>query len=135
MSRYKAVIFDYHGVLLKHFRLQTGVYDFAQQLREEGFRVAALSNLFTPIAVVVKRLKHLDSFEPQIISCDVGVAKPNPVIYTMMLDKLELSPKECVYVDNRQRNLVPAAAMGMGVVLARNTPQIIKDVRALLNAD
>ncbi|MCW1908445.1 MAG: HAD-IA family hydrolase [Candidatus Saccharibacteria bacterium] len=133
MSHYKAVIFDYHGVLLKRFRLQTGVYSFAQELHEDGYQVAVLSNLITPIAFVVKRLKHLDSFETRIISCDVGMAKPNPLIYKLMLERLSLRPEECIFVDNRPRNLAPAAAMGMGIVHAKNTQQIIHDVRELLN--
>jgi HAD superfamily hydrolase (TIGR01509 family) len=133
MGRYKAVVFDYHGVLLKHFRLQTDVFEFAQQLKEEGFKVAALSNLISPVAFFVKRFRHLESFETWIISCDVGVAKPNPLIYRLMLNKLKIKPEECIFIDNRRRNLKPAAAMGMGVVQARNAQQIIREVRSLLD--
>ncbi len=55
-------------------------------------------------------------FDHVIESSKAGVSKPDPRIYTMMLDALDITPGEAIYVDDLGVNLKPAVAMGMDVV-------------------
>ena len=43
--------------------------------------------------------------------------KPSPEIYRFMLNKLQLPANECVFIDDRRRNLAPAAELGIETIL------------------
>lgn len=55
-------------------------------------------------------------FHHVIESAKAGVRKPEPRIYRMMCEALDVAPEEAVFVDDLGVNLKPAKAMGMGVV-------------------
>lgn len=55
-------------------------------------------------------------FDHVIESSKAGVSKPDPRIYQMMLQELDVNPEEAIYVDDLGVNLKPAVAMGMDVV-------------------
>jgi putative hydrolase of the HAD superfamily len=42
-----------------------------------------------------------------------GVRKPEPKIYELLCERLQVSPKNIVFLDDIGANLKPAAAMGM----------------------
>lgn len=108
------------------------MYALAAELRQQGIVTAVLSNQYRPILAVVRHLKHLDSFDPVVISCEVGTAKPKPLIYQLMLERLQLSPDKCIFIDNRRRNVWAAKALGLHTILARSAPQTIHDVLQLV---
>lgn len=130
----KAVIFDYSGVLFKKLQLQSELFDYARELTEQGYQTAVLSNLIRPAAWLVKWRGDLASFQTVVISSDVRLAKPNPRIYQLMLERLGVEPWESVFVDNRLRNLAPAKTLGIHVIHARYPRQIIQDIQSLLEA-
>ena len=51
-----------------------------------------------------------------VISGDVGVRKPSDEIYKILLSKADANPEDCVFVDDRDKNLIPAQNLGMKVV-------------------
>ncbi len=57
-------------------------------------------------------------FERIIDVRDFGYhSKPNPEAYQRILDILDARPSECIMVEDAARNLAPAKALGMAVVL------------------
>ena len=55
-----------------------------------------------------------------ILSCEVGLRKPDPRIYEMVCDRLTVLPDRCLYVgDGGSMELTGASASGMDVVLIR----------------
>ena len=55
-------------------------------------------------------------FDEIIVSGDVGLRKPNKKIYTLLLDRLNISPEKCVFVDDKLRNLQPASELGIRTI-------------------
>lgn len=55
-------------------------------------------------------------FDHVIESSKVGVRKPEPRIYAMMLEALALPARACVFLDDLGVNLKPAQAMGMTTI-------------------
>ena len=74
----------------------------------------------------------MSRFEHVIESALVGIRKPQPEIYHMACDKLEMQPAQCVFLDDLGINLKPARAMGMGTVKVVSAAQAIADLSALL---
>lgn len=129
----KAVIFDYGGVINRHLRLQPQILNLAKELRQQQVITAVLSNMIAPIAWYVKRRGGIQDFAPVVISSDVGYSKPNPKIYRLIIDKLGVRPEECIFIDNRKRNIIPAQSLGLKVVLARKPEQVVADVKNMLH--
>lgn len=58
----------------------------------------------------------MDRFHHVVESSKVGCRKPEPRFYEIACEALEVSPHECVFLDDLGINLKPAAAMGMRTI-------------------
>jgi putative hydrolase of the HAD superfamily len=69
-------------------------------------------------------------FDHVIESAKIGLRKPDPRIYQMMVDKLDVDPKACVYLDDLGVNLKPAREIGMTTIKVLNAAQAIAELEA-----
>lgn len=69
-------------------------------------------------------------FDHVIESAKIGLRKPDPRIYQMMVEALGVDPKKCVYLDDLGVNLKPAREMGMTTIKVIDAPQAIRDLQA-----
>ena len=67
-------------------------------------------------------------FDHVIESAKLGLRKPDPRIYKMMVEALAVDPKHCVYLDDLGVNLKPAREMGMNTIKVVNAPQAIAEL-------
>ena len=58
-------------------------------------------------------------FDDIVCSAEVGMAKPEPGIYTLAAERLGLPPGQCVFVDDLDTNVEAARGVGMQAVLFR----------------
>jgi putative hydrolase of the HAD superfamily len=69
-------------------------------------------------------------FDHVIESAKIGLRKPDPRIYKMMVDALGVDPKKCVYLDDLGVNLKPARDMGMTTIKVVSAGQAIAELEA-----
>ena len=69
-------------------------------------------------------------FDHIIESAIIGLRKPDPQIYHMMVDALAVDPKHCVYLDDLGVNLKPAREMGMTTIKVRDAAQAVTELEA-----
>ena len=69
-------------------------------------------------------------FDHVIESAKIGLRKPDPRIYRMMVEALGVDPRACVYLDDLGVNLKPAREMGMTTIKVVNAPQAIAELEA-----
>ena len=74
----------------------------------------------------------MDRFDEVVESSVVGVRKPEVEFYEIACAKLDVSPSDCVFLDDLGINLKPAAAMGMTTIKVVTPDQAIADLRAAL---
>lgn len=67
-------------------------------------------------------------FDHVIESSKAGVRKPDPRIYRMMCEALEVAPAACVYLDDLGINLKPAREMGMTTIKVLSEDQLLADL-------
>ena len=67
-------------------------------------------------------------FDAVIESSKAGVRKPDPRIYQMMCELLEVAPAACVYLDDLGVNCKPAAALGMTAIKVVSEAQALADL-------
>ena len=70
-------------------------------------------------------------FDHVIESAKIGLRKPDPRIYEMMVEALKVNPKNCVYLDDLGINLKPARAMGMTTIKVTSGAQAIAELEAV----
>ena len=109
------------------------MFELAKDLKAKGYTVALLSNMYKPIAWVTKRLPTTRLFSPLVISADVGVSKPKPEIYKIMLERLALPAEVCLFIDDRPENIAAAAAQNFQVRLVLKPDTTAQELRVLLN--
>lgn len=99
-------------------------YEFAPAVKKHC-RLALLSNDISEWSRYVRdKFKINGYFDVITVSGDVKVGKPDPAIFRLTLDKLDLPAADCIYVDDRRSNLTTALSLGMDAVLfnRRNVP-------------
>ena len=69
-------------------------------------------------------------FDHVIESAKIGLRKPDPKIYRMMIEALDVDPKNCIYLDDLGVNLKPAREMGMTTIKVLSGDQAIADLEA-----
>ncbi len=103
----------------------------ARRLRQY-YHLVLLSNASPFLAGGLLRDAHLsDLFDYTVISANAGVRKPEPIAFWHVCHLLEVSPQQCVLIDDKQRNTEAAAAMGMNVVVHVNALQTERALRRL----
>jgi putative hydrolase of the HAD superfamily len=69
-------------------------------------------------------------FDHVIESAKIGLRKPDPKIYRMMVDALTVDPKRCIYLDDLGVNLKPAREMGMTTIKVVSAEQALAELEA-----
>ncbi|KAJ2452420.1 hypothetical protein EV183_002935 [Coemansia sp. RSA 2336] len=92
----------------------SNVVELIHVLRRRGYRVAALTNNFQNDANAVQEIVQL--FDEFVESCKVGWRKPDPRFYMHACNLLQVSPRECLFLDDIPKNLKAARQLGMSVV-------------------
>jgi putative hydrolase of the HAD superfamily len=108
---------------------------WARQLKAAGIRTAILSNMGDAIARNIQQnLPWVHEFDHQIWSYTLKTGKPAPEIYLHTLSLLGTKPQETLFIDDRQRNLDGAKAVGMETYLFRGVEQLRLDLTEDLQA-
>lgn len=92
----------------------------------KGAGMAGTAEKAAAIAAIMAR------FDNVIESSKIGIRKPDPRIYAMMCEALDVEPAACIYLDDLGINCKPAAAMGMAAIKVTSGEQAIKDLGTLL---
>ncbi|MGJ4946039.1 HAD-IA family hydrolase [Bradyrhizobium sp. HKCCYLS1011] len=69
-------------------------------------------------------------FDHVIESAKIGLRKPDPRIYEMMVETLGVDAKACVYLDDLGVNLKPARELGMTTIKVVSAAQAIVELEA-----
>ena len=73
-----------------------------------------------------------DAFDALVISAEEKMMKPDPRIYQLALDRLDVRADEAIFLDDVQVNIEACNALGMHGVHFTSSEQAQRDIRALL---
>ncbi|GAA4981420.1 HAD-IA family hydrolase [Kitasatospora paranensis] len=109
------------------------VIEVARRARAAGVRTAVLSNSlgrepYDPYA----GFDLAGSFDEVVLSAEVGLRKPDPAIFRLVLDRLGVSAEECLFVDDSEQNLATAAELGITPLLGLDEKVVASQLRELL---
>jgi putative hydrolase of the HAD superfamily len=108
------------------FSINIEVVDIIIRLKQEGYRLLMLSNMnwegkkrMFGSARVAQERDWIAAFDEILLSCDLGLVKPEPEIYSVCLEKARAEPGRCLFIDDMPGNIVAAQAAGMKTILFR----------------
>jgi putative hydrolase of the HAD superfamily len=107
----------YHKIYKQKYTKNVGLFKLVKQLKKQGYKIAILSDQWHLSKDALMPEKDIKIFDTVVVSCDVGIRKPNIPIYQMTLDKLGLKPEEVIFIDNQAWNIIPAHKLGMNTIL------------------
>ncbi len=109
---------EYWEEVQRHaIRSTPGMVDLVEDLRAKGYRVAMLSNTTGRRAEFIRRQGLYSHFDPVLLSCEIGVKKPDRAAYERLLHELEASAYECLFIDDKPENIEAARCLGIdGIV-------------------
>jgi 2-haloacid dehalogenase len=94
-----------------------GTVDILASLREQGYTLAVLSNWSSEThARVYKQFEFLHWFDEVIISAEVGLIKPDPAIFDLLLGRLGRQAGECIFIDDTRTNVQAAQLHGLQAI-------------------
>lgn len=105
--------------------------DYVRRLKKH-VRVTALTNNWSFVHDHIKQREIDDLFDVIVNSADVGVRKPDPRIYQIMLHRLNANPNEVVFIDDTLENIEAAQALGIPCIHFESTGQVIAELNQLL---
>ena len=89
------------------------IYGKMMKLKEKGYRIYLLSNysedLFRQHTQGREFMKALDG---AVVSYQVKMIKPDEGIYRALLEKYDLDPEECFFMDDRAENIEAGKRLG-----------------------
>jgi putative hydrolase of the HAD superfamily len=117
-------------ILYKGYRTTAGMPQLARKLGK-NYRVVIFSG------ITKERFSHLNSryrlndvFDDFLLSFSVKRRKSEggDVFFRMLLTKIKCRPDECIYVDDRMRNIVRGKALGLDSILFKNATQLKREL-------
>ena len=109
-----------------------GTVEILAGLKAAGVPCYALSNM-EPDAFAIRydRFAFMKLFDGFVISGHEGVAKPDPQIFRILLDRFALDPPSTVFIDDAERNTGAARELGLRTVHFASPAQLRRELRQL----
>lgn len=88
-------------------------------LKARGIKLGLISNCYIEEAEVIRRWAEVGCFDDLRLSCEQGIAKPDPAIFRRGMAALGVEPGECLYLgDGGSMELEAASGLGMRAIQA-----------------
>ena len=100
-------------------KVEYRIVSLLRELKERGYKVALISNCFPEEGEVIRTSVLAPFFDVMMLSCEVGMQKPERGIFEKCLAELAVAPEDCLYVgDGGSQELETARAFGMKTLQA-----------------
>lgn len=101
----------------KVMTLRADAIEVLSRLKLEGYKIGLISNCAFETTTLWKELPLAPLIDAAIFSCLVGMIKPDPRIYGLITEQLDVEPQDCLYVaDGIGQELSAASQIGMYTV-------------------
>jgi epoxide hydrolase-like predicted phosphatase len=100
---------------------------------KKKYKVAILSNNNELMVEFIRQNFDLSYFDSVIFSYEVGMLKPDSEIYLLCARQLKLKPHECLFVDDKEKNVKAARTAGMEGIIFKDYVQFKKELNEHIN--
>jgi len=106
-----------------------------QSLKQKGYQLYGLTNFsLEKFQLVSERYPFINIFEDILVSGAVKLAKPDPRIFQLMLERISRPARECVFIDDSAVNVSAARDLGFHAIHFQSARQMLVDLDAIIIA-
>lgn len=110
-------------------RVDQGLVGLIRQLRPR-YKIGLLSNAPDRLGIWLDEEWGIkDLFDSIVYSAKVGIVKPDPRMFHLILEQLDVAPSEVLFIDDYPRNIDAALALGMQTIHFTNTKALREQLR------
>lgn len=131
---WESAIRDYYGRWEEMLRGPiTESVDLFARLRATGaYRFYALTNWSAELfPIALQRYEFLHWFHGRVVSGEEKTRKPFPEIYERLLQRYQVAPTEALFIDDNERNVLAARALGITSIHFRSAAQLEMELRQM----
>lgn len=121
-------VHNFNAVMKDAIGVNSQMYELVGKLKEKGICIGMLSNIDDRLAKLIRDFGLYKPFEPCLLSCEIGLEKPDPRIYGLLLRKMHLPAKEIIFVDDKLENIEAAQKLGFDAILFTCEQQLQKEL-------
>ena len=104
--------------------------EILKKLKEMKFNLIALTNWSAEtFPVALKRFDFLKLFSGIVVSGEIQMLKPFPEIYKYTLQKYNLNPRECIFIDDRPVNVMGGEKCGIDGIIFDTPKKLINSLK------
>jgi 2-haloacid dehalogenase len=110
--------------------------DILAAIKQAGYPLYALSNWSVDKFDLIKPGQDfLEWFEDIVLSGEEKIAKPDPRIYSILLERAGRRAEECLFIDDSKGNIIAADQLGFNTILYESSEQLKRELqqRGFLN--
>ena len=110
-----------------------GVELLKQLKRSQKYKLFILSNWDSHSFKILKEENPniFDLFDDVMVSGEVGLLKPNPVIYNKALEKFSIEAKNTLFIDDERTNIISAKKVGIKAIQIKKNYHIIRELYSI----
>ena len=109
-----------------------GSFELLEELYAKGIPLYSITDNVNEIVAFLKdRYNFFDKFSGIVISSEVGVLKPSPLIYKHLINSHHIVARESVFIDDVLRNVQGAQDVGFHGIHFTNAAQCREELRKL----
>jgi HAD superfamily hydrolase (TIGR01509 family) len=106
-----------------------GSVEILEELKAAGIELHALTNWSVEkFPIARERYDFLDRFETILVSGEVGLIKPDPRIFRLLLEGIGRAAADCIYIDDNAANVGAAGALGFDAIHFRGPEPLRRDL-------
>ncbi|MFC2158028.1 HAD family hydrolase [Acidobacteriota bacterium] len=95
------------------FSLIPGNLEVLKSLKDK-YRMVLFSNTDVErYAFIIRKFPEILFFDEYVLSYEVGIMKPHPDIYKVVVERAKAKPEECVFIDDREENIAAAVELNI----------------------
>ncbi len=113
--------------------IPNGVKIFDAVKNSGKFKMYGLTNWSAEtFPVIFNKYKRLQDLEGIVVSGEEKMVKPEKGIYLILLERYNLKPEECLFIDDNKINVESGESRGMKGVVFKNDEATVEEVAKLL---
>ena len=110
-----------------------GTVRLVEDLARAGVHLYLLSNMpASTFDYLVQRHVFFSHFKYLVISGQILLIKPDPAIFTHLVEKTGITPAESVFIDDVEKNVAAARGCGFAAIRFRDPDTCRAELRAYL---
>lgn len=120
----------YTAVLKASVGADPQMYALIDELKDKQIRVGLLSNINDRYVKLIRGFGFYDPFHPCLLSCEMGLEKPDQKAYELLLKTIELPAHEIVFIDDKAENVEAARKLGIDAIVFESAGQVRSELKA-----